>query len=116
MADDQIVLKGAASIACVISPVSEPGGSASPLPWSAPIVGSSIMSTVPCATAQRRSSASHVRTKARAAYHRLELLGKPRATGYVGDEHARRTDDLRMALAHAPIRQTALGLLQPFNA
>mmetsp|Transcript_143 Transcript_143/g.370 ORF Transcript_143/g.370 Transcript_143/m.370 type:complete len:217 (+) Transcript_143:1469-2119(+) len=46
VADDQMVLYGAASIACTMYPVSESIFSASPLPWSAPIVGSSIISTV----------------------------------------------------------------------
>mmetsp|Transcript_34519 Transcript_34519/g.90840 ORF Transcript_34519/g.90840 Transcript_34519/m.90840 type:complete len:439 (+) Transcript_34519:797-2113(+) len=46
VAEDQIVLYGAASIACVMRPGSDVGGSASPLPWSAPIVGSSSMRIV----------------------------------------------------------------------
>ena len=44
-------------------PVSDPGDSASPLPWSAPMVGSSIMSTVflesSCLTSQAHEATSH---------------------------------------------------------
>ena len=111
-------------------PVSVSAPSARPPPWSAPIVGSSIMSTcghsptlfaerirrdVCFRDVRRRENAPRYSPRSHRLL-RVELVAQPRARRHVGDEHARRADHLYVALAHALVTQPAGGRLDPLDA
>eukprot|EP00964_Phaeocystis_antarctica_P106780 scaffold71583_cov54-Phaeocystis_antarctica.AAC.1 len=111
-------------------PVREVGAIASPPPWSAPMVGSSMTSTVLRGSICLESHAHLVRVRVRVRVGvkvrvgvgvrvgvRVGVeVGEPRARRHVGDEHLGRSDDLHASLAHLARAQPTRSLLDLLDA